>query len=223
MAPELLEQFEAETGIKVNYDTFDSLEMLETKLLTGNTGYDVVVPSAPFLQRQVAAGVYQPIDRARLPHYGSLDPEMMAMLAVNDPGNAYGVGFMWGTTGIASRARLRAQEAKRESDIRYTIPVEGTLSWGDAMAIPKDAPHPDAAHAFIDFLLRPDAGARLAEFVRYATFNRAALVLLDDEITGDESIYPPPDVRARLRLTQARIHEQTRIENRIWTRFRTGQ
>jgi putrescine transport system substrate-binding protein len=131
------------------------------------------------------------------------------------------VAVTW--NGIASRARLRAQEAKRESDIRYTIPVEGTLSWGDAMAIPKDAPHPDAAHAFIDFLLRPDAGARLAEFVRYATFNRAALVLLDDEITGDESIYPPPDVRARLRLTQARSHEQTRIENRIWTRFRTGQ
>ena len=64
MSPELLEQFEAETGIKVNCDTFDSLEMLETKLLTGNTGYDVVVPSAPFLQRRVAVGVYQPIDRA---------------------------------------------------------------------------------------------------------------------------------------------------------------
>jgi len=292
MAPELIQQFEAETGIKVNYDTFDSSEMLETKLLTGNTRYDVVVPSAPCLQRQATAGVYQPIDRARLPHYGSLDPEMMAMLAVNDPGNTYGIGYMWGTigiavvdapseiiaatlmslgkdansddpadlaaaearlmgirpyvryinsesvlgdladgqicvavswNGIASRARLRAQEANRDSDIRYTIPVEGTLSFGDVMAIPKDAPHPDTAHAFIDFLLRPEVGARLAEFVRYATHNRAALPLLDDEITSDESIYPPPEVRARLQLAQARSHEQTRVENRIWTRFRTGQ
>ena len=328
MAPGLLQQFEAETGIKVNYDSFDSMEMLETKLLTGNSGYDVVVPSAQFLQRQAAAGVYQPIDRTRLAHYGNLDPALMAMLAVNDPGNAYGVGYMWGTTGIgydarkvaaalpdaptdswrlvfdpavasqlagcgiafidspseiiaatlmslgkdpystdpadlaaaearlmgirpyvryintvplledlaggnicvavtwsgdALRARLRSEEAKLDSDIRFSIPVEGTLSWGDALAIPRDAPHPDTAHAFIDFLLRPDVGARLAESVRYATFNRAALALLDDGITGDESIYPPPEVRARLRPAQARSLEQTRLENRIWTRFRTGQ
>ena len=105
IAPGLIEQFTAETGIRVNYSTFDGNEMLETKLLTGNSGYDVVVPSAAFLQRQVAAGAYQTIDRARLSNYGNLDPGMMALLATNDPGNLHGVGHMWGTTGIAYDAR----------------------------------------------------------------------------------------------------------------------
>jgi len=104
IAPGLIEQFTAETGIRVNYSTFDGNEMLETKLLTGNSGYDVVVPSAAFLQRQVAAGAYQPIDRARLSNY-AISIGMMALLATNDPGNLHGVGHMWGTTGIAYDAR----------------------------------------------------------------------------------------------------------------------
>jgi len=105
IGPGLLQQFETETGIKVNYDSFDSLEMLETKMLTGNSGYDVVVPSGPFLQRQVEAGVYRPLDRRRLANYANLDPDMMAMLAQNDPGNEHAAGYMWGTTGIGYDAR----------------------------------------------------------------------------------------------------------------------
>jgi putrescine transport system substrate-binding protein len=328
IAPGLLQQFEAETGIKVNYDSFDSLEMLETKMLTGNSGYDVVVPSGPFLQRQVEAGVYLPLDRSLLPNYANLDPEMMAMLAENDPGNLHAVGYMWGTTGIGYdalkvkalapdaptdswrlvfdpavakrlaacgiafvdapseilavtlmslgkdpyssdpadleaaetalvavrpyvryvnsvpiiedfatgsvcvvvswsgdvlRARQRSAEAGLDTEIRYVIPKEGTLTWGDAMAIPKDAPHPDEAHAFIDFMLRADIGATNATSVRYATFNRAALSLMDPDLTADPAMYPAPEVRARLRVTQARSLEDSRVENRIWTRFRTGQ
>lgn len=228
----MFEQFEAETGVKVNYDTFDSLEMLETKMLTGNSGYDVVVPSGPNLQRQVEAGVYRPLDRSRLANYVNLDPEMMAKLAQNDPGSLHAVGYMWGTTGIGydarkvtalapdapseiisialihlgkdpyssdpadlaaaeaaplairpyvryvnsapviedlasgsicvlvgwsgvvQRAAQRSIEAGLDTDIRYVIPEEGAASWFDVFAIPKDAPHPDEAHAFIDFMLR---------------------------------------------------------------------
>jgi putrescine transport system substrate-binding protein len=131
--------------------------------------------------------------------------------------------MMVGWSGDVLRARLRSAQAGLDTDIRYTIPREGTLSWIDGLAIPRDAPHPDAAHAFIDFLLRADVGATNAAAVRYATFNRAALPLLDEAMTADPTIYPAPDVRARLRLTQPRSLEETRIENRLWTRFRTGQ
>ncbi len=297
-------------------------------MLTGNSGYDVVVPGGPFLQRMVEAGVYRPLDRGRLANHGNLDPEMMAMLAVNDLGNRHAVGYMWGTTGIGYdarkvtalapdaptdswrlvfdaavarrlaacgiacvdapseilavalmslgndpyssdpadlaaaeaalvairphvryvnsvpviedlasgsicvlvgwsgdvlRTRQRSGEAGLDTDIRYVIPKEGTLSWGDALAIRKDAPHPDEAHAFIDFMLRADIGARNATSVRYATFNRAALTLMDTELTGDPAMYPAPGVRARLRAARACSLEDSRVENRIWTRFRTGQ
>ncbi|ODS61390.1 MAG: spermidine/putrescine ABC transporter substrate-binding protein PotF [Arenimonas sp. SCN 70-307] len=92
--------FQAETGIKVTYDVFDSNEVLEAKLMAGNTGYDIVVPSLTFLSRQVQAGVFREIDKSRLSNYGNLDPEFMALLAQNDPGNAHSLPYLWGTTGI---------------------------------------------------------------------------------------------------------------------------
>ena len=92
--------FEKETGIKVTYDVFDSNELLEAKLMSGNTGYDIVVPSLTFLSRQVQAGVFQELDKTRLANYGNLDPEFMALLAQNDPGNAHSLPYLWGTTGI---------------------------------------------------------------------------------------------------------------------------
>ena len=93
--------FEKETGIKVNYDVYDSNEVLEAKLLAGHSGYDLVVPSAsPYLARQIAAGVYQKLDRAKLTRYGNLDPQILQSAAIADPGNQYGVPYMWGTTGI---------------------------------------------------------------------------------------------------------------------------
>lgn len=101
IAPKVLEDFTKETGIKVVYDTYDSNETLETKLLAGNTGYDVVVPSGTFLERQIHAGLYQNLDRSKLPHYSSLWPEVMKRLAVHDTGNRYAVDYMWFTTGLA--------------------------------------------------------------------------------------------------------------------------
>jgi putrescine transport system substrate-binding protein len=100
IAEDTIALFEAETGIKVTYDVFDSNEVLEAKLLAGSTGYDLVVPSLEFLGRQIQARVFQPIDRSRLSNYGQLDPKLLARIAENDPANRYAVPYLWGTTGI---------------------------------------------------------------------------------------------------------------------------
>ncbi len=100
MAPGVLEQFTRETGIKVSYDTFDANETLETRLLAGKSGYDVVVPTAYFLQRQIAANIFQKLDKSRLPNLANAWPEVTKRLAVYDPGNAFAANYMWGTTGI---------------------------------------------------------------------------------------------------------------------------
>jgi putrescine transport system substrate-binding protein len=97
--PTVLEEFTRQTGIKVNYDVFDANEVLETKLLTGHTNYDVVVPSAPFLQRQITAGVFQKLDKSQLPNLKNLDQDMLKRIAVYDPGNEHSVPYMWVTSG----------------------------------------------------------------------------------------------------------------------------
>ncbi len=96
----VLAEFTRETGIKVNYDVFDSNEMLETKLLAGNTGYDIVVPSASFLQRQIAAGVFQPLDKSRLSNLKNMDPELLQRVAVFDADNVHSINYLWGTSGV---------------------------------------------------------------------------------------------------------------------------
>src|SRR4030088_3265940 len=100
MAPDVLENFTKETGIKVVYDTFDANETLETRLLAGKSGYDVVVPTAYFLQRQITANVFQKLDRSKLPNLANAWPVVTKQLAIYDPGNQYGANYMWGTTGI---------------------------------------------------------------------------------------------------------------------------
>jgi putrescine transport system substrate-binding protein len=103
--PQALEQFTKQTGIKVRYDTFDANETLETKLLAGKSGYDVVVPTAYFLERQIMAGVFQKLDKSKLPNLTNVWPEIAKRLAGYDPGNQYGVNYMWGTTGIGYNAK----------------------------------------------------------------------------------------------------------------------
>ncbi|MFG1181786.1 polyamine ABC transporter substrate-binding protein [Xanthobacter sp. V7C-4] len=98
--PTVLEDFTKETGIKVRYDVFDSNEVLETKLLAGKTGYDVVVPSGSFLQRQIKAGIFLTLDKSKIPNLQYAWPEVTKRLAVYDPDNAHAVNYMWGTTGI---------------------------------------------------------------------------------------------------------------------------
>jgi putrescine transport system substrate-binding protein len=326
--PAVIEAFQKETGIAVSYDVFDSNEVLETKLLTGKSGYDVVVPSAYFLERQVQAGVFRKLDKTRLPGLANLDPGLQAAVARHDPGNEHGVIYMWGTTGIGYdadkiaaimpdaptdswslvldpavvskfqgcgvsflddptdmvgtvllwlgkdpnsqseddlklaeeallkirpyirtihssqyiedlangevciavgysgdvlQARDRAAEAGKELDIRYVIPREGALMWFDTLAIPADAAHPDNAHAFIDYLLRPDVAAANSNYVNYATANTAALAQVNEELRNDAGIYPTPEVKERLQPNLAKSAEFTRSLNRAWTRFVTGR
>src|SRR5258705_4370153 len=108
--PAVLDAFTKETGIRVRYDTFDSNDTLETKLLAGKSGYDVVVPTAYFLERQIKAGILQKLDKAKLPNLANMWPEITQRLASYDPGNAYAVNYMWGTTGIGYNVK-KAREA----------------------------------------------------------------------------------------------------------------
>lgn len=321
-----LQRFKDETGIRVKYDIFDSAEALDSKLLTGGSGYDVVFPASSGLARAIQAGAVQPVERSRLSNLGNLDGELLAKLAVADPGNRYGVPYTWGTVGLgynkealaqrlpgvpsnsldllfkpeyASRLKdcgiavidspqevisialhylgkdpyssdkadlaavrqllaglqpsLRyvgsgrhiddlargeiclaltyngdalmaadnAREAGQPFSVEYRIPAEGTLIWFDTMAIPADAPHPQAAHVFIDFMLRPEAIAELTNSLFFANANQAATALVDEAIAGDPDIYPPAEVRARLFSEQPMPLRQQRERTRIWTTFRS--
>jgi putrescine transport system substrate-binding protein len=326
--PKVLERFTAETGIKVVYDTYDSNEVLETKLLAGKSGYDVVVPSGPFLQRLIRASVVQKLDRSKLPNLKNAWPEISGRLAAFDPGNLHAVNYMWGTTGIGVnrakvaerlggvppdswnlllhpelsgklkdcgihvldapedilpnvlkalgldpvskssddlqkaadalmkvrgnirkfhsseyinalangdiclavgysgdilQARRRAGEAKNGVEVAYMIPREGALMWFDAMAIPTDAPHPSEAHAFIDFMLRPDVAAANSNFISYASGNLPAKDLIKAEVVSDPGIYPDQDTFGRLFTNMAYDERTQRVVTRLWTRIRTGR
>jgi putrescine transport system substrate-binding protein len=102
--PSVIKDFEKETGIHVNYDVFDSNEILETKLLTGHTNYDVVVPSAAFMERQLQADIYRKLDKSLLPNLKNVDPGIQSALAIYDPGNQYAVDYMWITSGVGYNA-----------------------------------------------------------------------------------------------------------------------
>jgi putrescine transport system substrate-binding protein len=117
VAPAVVEDFTRESGIKVRYDTFDSNDSLEVKLLAGKSGYDLVVPTANFLQRQIKAGVFQPLDKAKLPNLVHLWPEIATRLATYDPGNQYAVNYMWGTTGIGYNVRKVREALGAEAKI----------------------------------------------------------------------------------------------------------
>src|SRR5260221_4373000 len=100
IAPDTIANFEKESGIAVTYDVYDGNEVLEAKLLAGRSGYDIVVPSAsPYMARQIAAGAYLALDKAKLPNLKNLDPGMLALAAAADPGNAHGVPYLWSVTG----------------------------------------------------------------------------------------------------------------------------
>jgi putrescine transport system substrate-binding protein len=326
--PAMLEKFTAETGIKVNYDVFDSNEVLQTKLLAGNTGYDVVVPSASFLEVQIKAGVFQKLDKSKLPNWQYLDPGILERVARHDPGNEYAVNHMWGTDAIGFNvakvkaidpnapvdswslildpkwsskfkdcgisvldapdevvgvvlaflgkdpnsenpddlkaaeevlmkirpnirmihssqyidalangeicialgwsgdilmAKSRAEEAGQGVEIAMTVPKDGTIIWFDMYAIPADAPHPDNAHAFINFMMKPEVAAANSNFVHYATGNAAAIPLLDPGVRDDPGVYPPKETMDKLFPNLARSPEFMRDLNRTWTRFTTGQ
>jgi putrescine transport system substrate-binding protein len=100
IAPDTVPNFQKLTGIHVRYDSYDSDDTLQTKLLAGSSGYDIVVPTSNFMAKQIQAGVYQKLDKSKIPNLANLDPVLMRKLADSDPGNQYGVPWAWGTTGL---------------------------------------------------------------------------------------------------------------------------
>ena len=121
------------------------------------------------------------------------------------------------------RARDRAKDSGKPRDLRFVIPREGTIRWIDTLAIPADAPHPAEAHAFIEFLLDPKVAARNANYIGGATANAAAMPMIDEALKSDPNIYPTDAMRAKLVSLRTRTDEESRAENRLWTRFLTGE
>jgi len=328
IAPKIIEDFTKETGIKVRYDTFDSNDTLEAKLLAGRSGYDVVVPTGYFLARQIKAGVFQKLDKQKLPNQVNIWPIIAQRLAKYDPGNDYAVNYMWGTTGIGfnsasvrqatgaageidswaavfkpeslerfqhcgvemldasddifpaglhylgldpnssneadlqrsadlikkirpfvrkfhsseyinalatgeiclavgfsgdiKQAQKRAAEAKNGIDVGYAIPKEGAQLWFDNLAIPRDAANVDEAHAFINYLQKPEVAAANSNFVSYANGNLASQKFLDRAILEDKTIYPDNALMTRLYVINAHDLKTERLMNRLWIRIKTG-
>lgn len=326
---DLLTKFEEETGIKLIYDVFDSNEVLETKMLAGSSGYDVVVPSGTFLQRQISAGAFQKLDASQLSNKGNLWDVIEARTAQYDPGNAYSINYMWGTTGIGVnvgkvtellgedapmgslalvfepanmeklaacgvhfldapsemipaalqylgedpdshdpdviakaeavlagvrphiqkfhsseyinslangdicvafgwsgdilQARDRADEADNGVEIAYNAPSEGALMWFDQMAIPVDAPNPEAAHKFLDFIMNAENMAAASNYVYYANGNLASQPMLEADVIEDPAIYPDAATLENLYTTTPYPAKVQRVVTRLWTKVKSGR
>jgi len=328
-APDTLPGFERETGIKVRYDVYDSNDTLQAKLLTGNSGYDVVVPSTHYASRQIQAGLFQKLDKSKIANSKYLDPELMALLATVDPGNQYAVPWGYGTNGLGYNvtkvklimgpnvdlanwdmffkpenaaklkdcgismldeaaqvfpavfkylgkdpnssnpddykaalellkkirpyirqfssasyidelavgdlcmvygfsgdvmiARRRAQEAKKNYEINYFIPKGGAPAWFDLMVIPKDAPHPDEAHAFINYIETPQVHAAITNTMFYPNANREARKSVSPEVANNPMIYPPPEVAKTLYVIKAQPLNIQRLQTRMWAELKSGR
>ena len=325
--PVILEDFTKETGIKVVYDVYDGNEVLETKLLAGSSGYDVVAPTSPFLARQIKAGVYQKLDKSKLPNLENAWPDITERLAKYDPGNEYAVNYMWGTTGIGYnvakvkaalgdvpvdswdvlfkpenaeklkscginildasdetfaiamnylgknpdsketadleaggevyskirpyvktfnsspyindlangdtcisigwsgdilQAKTRAEEAKNGVEVNYVIPKEGTYIWMDSFAIPADAKNVDEAHAFINYMMKPEVAAKASDYVQYANGNLPSQALMDPSVAKNPGVYPDPETMKKLFTISPYGPKEQRVLNRVWTQIKTG-
>jgi putrescine transport system substrate-binding protein len=181
IAPDTIPSFQRETGIKVNYETYDNNEVLESKLMTGHTNWDVVIPTTGFFERQRIAGVYQKLDKGALPNLANVDPEFMRLMAVEDPGNLYAVPYMYSITGLGYdsdklRVRLGAEtptswamvfdpmQAAKLKDCGIAI-VDSPIDVFDAALIylGRDPNKFDAA----DLMLASETLRKIRPFVRY--------------------------------------------------------
>ncbi|MBP4047390.1 polyamine ABC transporter substrate-binding protein [Chromobacterium violaceum] len=321
--------FEKQTGVKVKYDVYDSDDTLQAKMLTGRAGYDIVVPTSNFMAKQIEAGIYQKLDKSKLPNLSNLDKALMAKIVDADPGNARGVPWAYGTDGLGYNytkvkallgagapldswdilfdpkyvsklkgcgvsvldqandvfavtlhhlgkdpnsknpadyqaafealkkirpyitqfnssgyindlangdiclalgwsgdvniAKHRAAEAKRSYQLGYVIPKSGAPIWFDVMVIPKDAPHPEEAHKWINYIETPEVNAEITNEVFYPTVNAAARKYVKPEIASDPTIYPPESVMKTLFLLKPLPPDIMRLQNRLWTQLKTGR
>ncbi|MBY5987243.1 polyamine ABC transporter substrate-binding protein [Roseovarius atlanticus] len=325
---DLLAKFEEETGLELVYDVFDSNEVLETKMLAGGSGYDVVVPSGTFLQRQIAAGAFQKLDKSQLPNLDNMWDVIEERTAKYDPGNEYAINYMWGTTGIGVntakvaevlgedapvdslslifdpanmeklqscgvhfldapvelipaalqyigedpdshdpdviakteevlmgvrpyvqkfhsseyinalangdicvafgwsgdilQARDRAAEADNGVEIAYNAPSEGALMWFDMMAIPADAPNPEGAHTFLNFIMDAENIAAASNYVYYANGNKASQEFLIEDVIDDPAVYPNEETLENLYTTTPYPAKVQRVVTRMWTKIKSG-
>ena len=325
---DLLAKFEEETGIDLVYDVFDSNEVLETKMLAGGSGYDVVVPTADFLQRQITAGAFQKLDKSQLPNIANMWDVIEERTAQYDPGNEYAINYMWGTTGLGVnvgkvteilgddapidsmelvlnpanmeklaecgvhfldapteiipmalkylgenpdsadpdviakvepvlmavrpyiqkfhsseyinalangdicvavgwsgdvlQARDRAAEADNGVEIAYNAFEEGSLMWFDQMAIPTDAPNPEAAHKFLNFIMDAENMAAASNYVYYANGNKASQDFLLEDVIGDPAIYPGEETVKNLYTKSPYESKVQRVLTRMWTKIKSG-
>lgn len=327
IAPDTIANFGREFGIKVNYDLYDSTEVVEAKLLAGNTGYDLVVHALRYSARLIPIGVYQPLERSKLPLWTNLDPWVLQVMAGYDPGNRYGMPYMWGTTGYAinvdmvrqrmpdaplgsgamlfdpdvvsrfadcgvsfldeptdviplvlqylgldpnslkpediaaaeaqlklvrpyiryfSSSRLindlpnrelcvamswsgdyaqamnRAKEVGVDVNLAYYTPREGTVYWFDGVFIPAGALHPQNAHLFLNYLLRPEVIAAISNETRYANANLASFPFMLPEVANDPAAYPSQQERDRAVLGYIFGPKEERRRTRAWSRVKTG-
>jgi len=327
IAPDTLDKFEAEYGIKVNYDIYDSSEVVDVKLLAGNSGYDVVVHSNQFSSRLAPIGVFQKLDKSRFENLANLDPEVLASIGVYREVAGYNLPYHWGTTGYAwnaemvrerlpdhpmdsgdvlfdpdvvskladcgvslldgptdlfpmvlaylgldpnavddeslaaaeaqlklvrpyiryfsnqkmisdlpnrevcvamswsgdfAQAATRAHEAGVDIDLRYTVPKEGSGLWVDGLYIPSDAPHADNAYKFLDFLMRPDIAADIANTIFYANANAASWEFIRPEIVNNPSIFPDEETWERLYPILSADPKRERPRTRAFARVKSG-
>ena len=325
--PKLIDQFTAETGIKVRYDVYDSLETLEGKLLAGNSGYDIVVPTAePTFSRLIKAGALQPLDKAKIPNLKNEDAALMQRVQTSDPGNRYGAIYLWGTLGLGIvpakiktlaadapltswdlllkpewakklapcgivmmdsaidtipsvlkylgknpessdpkdleavektlmairpyiktfasggalemlasndicvamdysgdvvQAAARAREANKDA-VDYVLPKEFTEYTFDMLAVPKDAPHPQAAMQFIDFILRPANMAAITNMVGYPNAVPDSLADVKPDVKQNTNVFPTPAMLANAFTARAPATAAERARTRMWARFKAG-
>jgi len=128
-----------------------------------------------------------------------------------------------GYNGDVLQARDRARDANKGIDISYMVPKEGSILWFDMLAIPKDAPDPDSAYAYMNYIMTPQVIADISDFKRYANANAAAQPLVLAAVRDDPAIYPPPELRQKLAVQLADSADQTRAITRVWQKFKTGQ
>jgi spermidine/putrescine-binding protein len=252
ITPKALEDFKAQnTQTKLVYDIFDTNEALEAKLLTGNSGYDVVVPSNVFLAKQIEAGVFQPVDRSKLPNWNHLDPKLMnldpnskkpadydkaeALLMKIRPYVTYfhsskymadiangDICVAVGYSGSFSQAANRAKEAKNGVIVDMRLPKEGAPIWFDMLAIPKGAKNPEDAYTFINYLLQPQVIAPVSDFVGYPNPNKDATELVDPAIRNNPNLYPTETAMSTLYTLQPLPRDAERARTRAWTKIKSG-
>jgi putrescine transport system substrate-binding protein len=143
-----------------------------------------------------------------------------AKMLIDLPNEEVCIAMSW--SGDYAQAMFRAKEAGRPVELAYTVQKEGALAWFDLWFVPADAPHPDNAHLFLNYLLRPEVAAAISNETRYATPNVKALPLLLPEVRSDPAVYPPDEIRLNLQKGVLHDPKQERLRSRLWSRVKTG-